>query len=162
MKTTININGKSVEIELTKEQVAAIKKASVNPMDYRSYDEICAAGGIDPKSSLPFQNPQTKRQVSCNGVFKLLTIFDAFNFREEFKTAAESAWEPDYANSNQAKWYPWHDWKASVGAFVFRGTSFPTTATGLGSRLCTNTEPKAKYISTQFNAEWNEFLNPQL
>jgi len=161
MKTTININGKDVEIELTKEQIATIKKQAVNPMDYKSYEEICAAGGIDPVKSLPFSKPVSKKQVSCNGVFKLLTIFDAFNFREEFKTPAEAAWDPDYSNSNQEKWYPWHSW-SSVGAFVFDCTLFTDTFTTLGSRLCTNTQPKAKYISTQFNAEWNEFLNPKI
>jgi hypothetical protein len=162
MKTTIDINGKPVEIVLTKEQVEVIKKASADPMDCETWEAICSAGNIDPVKSLPFPSPVTKKQVSANGLFKLETIFDAYNHREEFTSSVHSAWEPDYTNGSQWKYYPWHEWVASRSAFVSTGTNFTFTSSSLGSRLCTDTDAKAIRIAKTFNAEWNEFLNPKI
>lgn len=162
MKTTIDINGKPVEITLTKEQVEIINKASSDPINFETWEQICDAAGIDPVDCLPFEIPINKKQVSANGLFKLETIFDAFNHREEFKNTVHEPWEADYANPSQEKWYPWHDWVASRSAFVFKYSNYTLTITYLGSRLCTDTDKKATRIGKQFHKEWNEFLNPQL
>ena len=133
---------------------------SQDPMSFESYEEICAAEGIDPVSSLPFQHPKTKKEVSSNGCFKLETIFEAFNKRcgVEFN----ELWESDYTDVSQDKWYPIHEWVPSRSAFVYTDTGYAHTNTRLGARLCTDTNAKATRIAKQFTKEWNEFLNPQL
>ena len=129
-----------------------------NPIEiFKSYEDVCETAGIDPVKSLPFPNPTTKKQVSANGCFKLQTIFDEFN-RDENGVI----WEPDYTNRYEAKWYPWHEWSASAGGFVYTGANYTYPLTYLGARLCTNTDAKALYIGKAFNKEWNEFLNPQI
>lgn len=152
METTIKINGKDVKIELTPEQVKAIKRASINPMEFDTYKAVCEAIGIDPLTSLPFPDPETKKEVFVNGAFKMATIYEAFN----------GEWEPDFTNKTQAKRFPWHEFNPSLGRFVYAGTDCAYTFTLLGARLCTDTEEKDKYIAKTFNKEWNEFLNPQI
>lgn len=131
-----------------------------DPMEFESYAEICAAEEIDPVASLPYQNPISLKEACLNGAFKLLTIFEAFNNRcgENF----DETFEPDYSDSSQEKWYPWGDYRPSLGSFVLDDTNYTITSTHLGARLCTDTAEKARRIATQFTAEWNEFINPKL
>lgn len=130
----------------------------LNPIGYfKSYEDVCRYNGIDPVASLPFPSPTTKKQVSCNGDFKLQTIFKEFNRNDD-----DTYWEPDYSNKSEAKWYAWFDWSPSLGALVYTNASYAGTGTLLGTRLCTNTDAKMTYIAKTFTKEFNEFLNPKI
>lgn len=161
---TLTINKKNA-VKAYEEATGDLKKIfgiafgleRLNPIGYfKSYEDVCRYNGIDPIASLPFPDPKTKKQVSCNGDFKLQTIFQEFNRNDD-----DTYWEPDYTNS-EAKWYAWFEWSASVGGFVYSDTNCTDTNTLLGARLCTNTDAKMQYIAKTFTAEWNEFLNPKI
>jgi hypothetical protein len=151
MKITIEHNGRSKVIDLTKEVSALESKTLEMLPEYTSYELVCAALGID--DTLPFPTPITKKEVSSNGVYKLETLFEAFNPPD---------FEPDYTKSNQYKYYPWHEYNPSLGRFVCTNTVCTCTYTGLGARLCGKTDTIATYVAKNFNKEWNEFLNPQI
>jgi len=162
---TITIDRKNA-IKAHKEATGELKKALAtafglawrNPIEaFQSYEEVCEAAGIDPVKSLPFQKPTTKKQVSCNGLFKLETIFDEFNRNEN-----GDIWEPNYEDGTEAKHYPWHDFNPSLRRFVYTYAYSAGTDAHLGARLATNTAEKADYIGKNFNKEWNEFLYPQI
>jgi hypothetical protein len=124
-----------------------------NPIErFKTYEDICEAAGIYPGHSLPYANPKTKKEISINGFAKLQTIFEAFN----------DGWEPDYSDSSQYKYYPWFQWVPSRSVFDYSVTFCTHTVTYLGSRLCTNTSEKAKYIGEQFTAIYNEAFNPTI
>ncbi|WP_295675615.1 hypothetical protein [uncultured Mucilaginibacter sp.] len=162
---TITIDKKNA-LKAHKEADGPLKKALAtvfgltwrNPIEaFKSYEEVCEAAGINPIKSLPFPTPTTKKQVSCNGLFKLETIFDEFNRDEN-----GDIWEPNYEDKSEEKHYPWHEYVPSLRRFVYSRTDYSHTYTALGARLATNTAPKAIAIGKNFNKEWNEFLNPQI
>ncbi|WP_410221907.1 hypothetical protein [Pedobacter sp.] len=107
MKTTININNKAVEIELTTEQVEAIKKASEKITDrVKTYEDACKIFGIDPsKIMLTYPDQLSVKDANSIVAFaKLQTIAKALN----------EGWEPDWSNANQPKYYPWFKWVVRV------------------------------------------------
>jgi hypothetical protein len=128
-----------------------------DPFEYKSYEDLCAGIGIDPVKSLPFPSPKTLKEVSCNGDFKLKTIYEEFNRNDD-----GTLWKPDYSDENERKWYSWQDWSPASGCFVLDGTFYADTHTGLGARLCAKTEQIELYIQKTFRKEINESFNPQL
>jgi hypothetical protein len=66
----------------------------------------------------------------------------------------------DYGNDNQKKWYPYFIYGAS--GFRFYDTDYDITYTraGGGSRLCVDTEEKAKHLGTtpEFLELYNQLL----
>lgn len=77
MKTTININGNDVEIELTAEQVEKINQASVKITDrLKTWEDACNIKGIDPVKSLPYRKEKYKFEAAMNGIFQMFIITD--------------------------------------------------------------------------------------
>lgn len=104
--------------------------------------------GYDP-SALPVLTliPEKFRQ-SLLTAFILMVIFEAIN----------DGWEPDFSNHNQPKYFPW-PWVLSSG-FGFSGDDYDCTdaGAGVGSRLCTDSIEKVKYILEQFPDLWKSWL----
>ena len=72
-------------------------------------------------------------------------------------SAINNGWKPDWNNSDERKWFPVFNLSSGFG---FDGSSyiFTHTLAGVGSRLCTDTSDKAKYIANQFEKEYQEYL----
>jgi hypothetical protein len=133
-----------------------MKKATKTPektkaFDYKTiktFEDACKATGnspliVDILSGLP---PEFVGATIA--VLKLFIIFKAIN----------DGWTPDWGNGRQLKYYPWF-WVLSSG-FGFVGSYYDYSGTDAysGSRLCTDTSEKAKYIAKTFEAEYKEFL----
>ena len=105
MKVKINVNGVDTEIELTAEQVDAVKRNSMTIMErVRSFEDACKELGRDPETELPYPKDTTvPRFISRNAHAKIETIIEALN----------KEWVADYTNSSEAKYYPWFERKPS-------------------------------------------------
>lgn len=147
MKTTININGKDVEITLTKEQVEKIKKASLKITDrLKTWEDACEIAGIDPIKSLPYQSPKNDFEEAINATAQLFIIIDLLC----------EGWKPNWENSNQYKWYPY--FKYTDSGFGFSDSAYWSGGTSVGSRLVLPTSELASYAGTQFIEIYKKFL----
>jgi hypothetical protein len=84
---------------------------------------------------------------ASNAAYKLMVIFQAIN----------DGWRPDWANTDQAKWFPWHGVLPSGSGFSGSGSGYLCGRTIVGSRLCTDSVEKSDYIAEQFEAEYRAF-----
>ncbi len=80
--------------------------------------------------------------------YKLMVIFQAIN----------DGWMPDWKNTNQAKCFPWFQVLPSGSGFSGSYAVNFCEDTDVGSRLCTDTLDKCRYIAEQFEAEYKEFF----
>ena len=80
--------------------------------------------------------------------YKLMVIFQAIN----------DGWTPDWKNTDQAKWFPWFRVLPSGSGFSFSDAFISYGNSYVGSRLCTDTGEKCRYIAEQFEAEYKEFF----
>lgn len=151
MQTKININGREVEITLTKQQIDLIKKYEQKITDrIKSYEDACDDLGLEPVESLPFENPKNNRQESAN----------AFHMLDVITESLMEGKRLDWEDAGQRKWYPVFNDYSSGSGFRFLRSDIGWTATRGGARLCVDTEEKADYLGTQFLSIWNKFLNP--
>lgn len=151
MKTTININGKDVEIELTKDQVETIKQASLKITDrLKTWEDACQIKGIDPVKSLPYPKEKDSFESALNGIFQMFIITELLC----------EGWEADYANTSQYKWYPYFRYNDKTSGFGFGASGYghDYSHSGSGARLVFPTEQLAKYAGTQFISIFNKFL----
>lgn len=81
-----------------------------------------------------------KYRHSIWSAFLLMVVFDAIN----------DGWEPDFSNHNEARYFPWPLVLSSGFGFSYSGYLYGNTDAYVGSRLCTNSAEKAKYILEQF------------
>lgn len=147
MKTTININGKDVEITLTKEQVEKIKKDSQKITDrIKTWEDACEMKGIDPIDSLPFPEPDNDFEEAINGTFQMFIIVDLLC----------EGWKPNYTNGNQYKYYPY--FKYTDSGFGFSFSIFEFEYSFVGARLVFPTRELAEYSGKQFKDIYNKFL----
>ena len=135
MKITVEVNGKPVEIELTSDQVAKVKKHTDKITDrVKTFSDAC--------NVLEYAIPK-----SMHCVDKLKVIVEALN----------EGWKPDWQNSSQYKYVPYFTHNGT--AFVFYGYYSWRSHTFVGSRLCFKSAELAEYCAVQFQDLYNEFLN---
>ncbi len=73
--------------------------------------------------------------------------------------AYNQGWTPDWKNSNQAKWYPYFEYKESSFGFSHTAYAYWYTDTGVGSRLCLENEKRARDAGKKFEKIYNTFLS---
>jgi hypothetical protein len=79
---------------------------------------------------------------------------------EKLKTAAKAinqGWTPDWDDTDQEKYYPYFNLSSGFG-FSDTRYSYGNTYTDVGSRLCFESEAKAKYAGNQFLQIYEKFL----
>ena len=80
--------------------------------------------------------------------YKLMVVFKAIN----------NGWIPDWANTDQTKWFPWF-WVHSSGADFSRSDSHDGyQCTIVGSRLCCDSSDKCQYIADTFEDLYKDFF----
>jgi hypothetical protein len=117
----------------------------------RTFEGACKIEGVKPADVIPFKGKKlTPDQVALNALAMLMLIVKVL--REGVVL--------DYADSNQPKWYPWFIYDKSLSGFRFGGPGYvyTNTLTSGGSRLCVDTEAKAKYMGTKFIKLYNLVL----
>lgn len=151
MTTTININGKETEIELTPEQIKKIKALDMKITDriktFEDALEICPPSDVALKAILDYTG-KDKQMLSTQAHLKISIIAKALN----------EGWVPDFSNLKETKYYPWFEYIPGVG-FSFYVSVFALGISYVGSRLCFKTSALAEYAGKQFQSIYKDFLN---
>jgi hypothetical protein len=114
----------------------------------KTFEDACKKLGIDPSKLPDVSGLLEEFAKPIIAHYKLIIIYKAIN----------NGWVPDWSNDDQYKYYPWF-WVLSSGfGFSDSGYLYDITGTTVGSRLCTDESDKAKYIATQFEAEYKDYL----
>ena len=110
----------------------------------KTYADACAVLGIEPMNETVLA--------------KLGFTKDEIAYRK-LKTIAEG-WRPDWANSNEYKYWPWFVYNPAAAGFSCAITPYAaSSATAhFGSRLCYKTRELATYAGRQFEGLYNDFL----
>lgn len=125
---------------------------TVTPKDItkrvKTYADACAVLGIEPMNEAVLAKLGfTKDEIAYR---KLKTIAEALN----------EGWQPDWANSNEYKCWPWFVYNTASAGFSCAYASYSASGTGanIGSRLCYKTRELAAYAGNQFEDIYNDFL----
>ena len=126
--------------EKTKKTTKGSKK--FNYKTIKTFEDACKELELD--SSEVFSSSDTPDEIAY---MKLKTVTRAINH----------GWTPAWNNSNQRKWWPYFNLSSGFG---FSGTycNCVNTYTAVGSRLCFESEEKARYAGTQFKELYKQFL----
>lgn len=125
---------------------------TVTPKDItkrvKTYADACAVLGIEPMNEAVLAKLGfTKDEIAYR---KLKTIAEALN----------EGWQPDWANSNEYKYWPWFVYNTAHAGFSSAAANYTASATAavIGSRLCYKTRELAAYAGNQFEDIYNDFL----
>lgn len=146
MKTTINIKGKDVEIELTPDQLQKIKKASIHYTDIKSFKDACDCLGIDV---VEWMDDYENLPIHVVAYMQLCIICKALNGAEVM----------DYKDVKVYKYYPWFNSVGSGSGFSCYGFGCAYSLSGVGSRLCLKSREIAEYAGKQFIEIYNSYIN---
>jgi len=110
--------------------------------EIKTFEDACAKLDIDPL--LVSNESDTPDEAAYK---KLKLIVKAIN----------AGWEPDWNNTGQRKYWPW--FRLSSGFGCSDSTYYYGHAiTGVGSRLCFESEEKSTYAANQFIDIYEQFL----
>jgi hypothetical protein len=109
--------------------------------EIKTYEDACEELGISTEQFFPADDPD---EIAYK---KLKIIVKAIN----------QGWIPDWDNTNQRKWYPWLNLSSGFG-FLHTGYGYGHTHSDVGSRLCFESEEKARYAGNQFTKLYKDFL----
>lgn len=125
---------------------------TVSPKDItkrvKTYADACAVLGVEPMNEEVFTKLGfTKDEIAYR---KLKTIAEALN----------EGWLPDWANSNEYKYWPWFVYDTATAGFSCASTNCAAAyaSASVGSRLCYKTRELAAYAGRQFEGIYNDFL----
>jgi hypothetical protein len=124
------------------------KESKFNYKSIKTFEDACKRLKVDP-AKLP--DVTMIPEDLCKPIiaaYKLLIIFRAIN----------NGWKPDWSKGSQYKYYPWYGVLSSGFGFSYSYYHYVSTATFVGSRLCTDSSEKALYIASQFEAEYKEWF----
>jgi hypothetical protein len=114
----------------------------------KSFEDACRELGIAPSQlSITGDGIMQDDLNAVTSYYKMMIIIKALN----------GDWVPDFSDKNQAKYYPWFEFKKGSG-FVLNDVHNNYDYTSVGARLCFKSSELAKYAATQFSKEYNEYL----
>lgn len=116
----------------------------------KTFDDACAALGLNPFEEIPFAEPKNDNQKAVNAAAKLFIIANALN----------GDWKPNWYNWDEYKYFPWFDLSpekqdddegpAGGSGFSYYGYFCVYSYSGVGSRLVFKTRDLAEYAGKQF------------
>jgi hypothetical protein len=109
----------------------------------KSFEDACGILGITVSSVL------SKYDTPDEIAYKKLKIITK---------VLNNGWTPDWSDDDQAKYFPWFEWKSKSSGFSFLSVNDYYTLTDSSSRLCFHSRELAEYAAKQFLALYNEFL----
>lgn len=137
MKLPIQVNGKTVEIELTTDQIEIVKKANQKITDrIKTEEDIWREAGV------------TKNFWGKLHVFDQLALLVSI---------LNEGWTADWNDSSQYKYEPYFKWNGS--AFVFYHYNVWYQFTVVGSRLCFKNSELATHAGKKFTDLYNKILS---
>lgn len=117
----------------------------------KTFENACEKEGINPELLPDVSMIPEEYRKSIIAHYKLQIIYKAIN----------NGWNPNFEDSIQNKYYPWFYFNtvpASGGGFSCYDFAYTSATTHVGSRLCVESESKAKFIGTQFEIEYNDLF----
>jgi hypothetical protein len=123
----------------------SLKKKSFD--EILTFEDACEVLDIDPDSVTSDQDTPDEAAYK-----KLKIVSKAINSINNDKP-----WVPDWNNSNQYKWFPYFNLSSGFG-FSATGCAYVHARTTVGSRLCFESEAKAKHAGTKFLQLYKELL----
>jgi|SRR5579863_228225 len=137
MKLPIQVNGKTVEIELTSDQIDLVKKASQKITDQiKTEQDVYQAAGLT-KSAWEKMHVFDQIALICN--------------------ILNEGWKADWSDTSQYKYEPYFKWNGS--AFVFDDFLCWSQSASVGSRLCFKNSELATYAGKTFIHLYNKLLS---
>lgn len=125
---------------------------TVSPKDItkrvKTYADACAVLGIEPvNEDVLTKLGFTKDEIAYR---KLKTIAEALN----------EGWRPNWADSNEYKYWPWFVYNPASAGFSYASTyhSASNANAYIGSRLCYKTRELAAYAGRTFEGLYNDYL----
>lgn len=146
MKTTITINGKPVEIELTEDQVDQIKKQSAHYTDIKTFEDACDFVGVD---SDEFEESYSHLPPHVYAYMKLTIISQALN----------GGIHMNYDDTDKYKYYPYFYAKGVSRGFSYDGSCCDDSISHVASRLTYKSGEIAEYAGEQFLDIYNRYIN---
>lgn len=146
MKTTIQINGKDVEITLTPQQVAEIKRKTTDYRDIKTVEDAFAFLGINHTEWLELNmglDDHVKAYIQLTYVAKALNGGEWMN----------------YEDIDEYKYYPYFNASGSGSGFSYDGYDCDYSYSVVGSRLTFKTREMAEYAGKQFLNLYNQYIN---
>lgn len=141
MKALVKINGKSVEIDLTPQQVVEANRKAVDYTDIKTLQDALDYVG----ESLDSFNNRTQFDDDAQRAYKELEVI-VLAIRQ--------------GNELGEKWYyPWFNSTRSSSGFSYNGYGYDHTLSDVGSRLCVESSEKATYLGKQFIDIYNRYIN---
>lgn len=123
------------------------KKSAFDFRTIKTVEDAFAKVQLD-RNVMPDLSKLPERFSFLTTCFILAVIFEAIN----------DGWQPDFSNRNQTRYYPW-PWVSSSGVgFSCSSYHYGYAFTGVGSRLCTDSAEKARYVLEQFPDLWKHWL----
>jgi hypothetical protein len=126
-------------------------KESSPEFDYttiKTFEDACKKVNTDPAKLPDVSGILEEFAKPIIAAYKLLIIYKAIN----------NEWKPDWSNWDQYKYYPWFEVLSSGFGFSHSTYGYDCTHTTVGSRLCFESEEKAKYAGNQFLQLYKDFL----
>lgn len=126
------------------------KKEAVN-FDFRTiktFEDACAHLNIDSANVPDLSMIPEEFRKPLLAAYKLMIIYKAIN----------NGWKPDWSDYDQYKWLPWFGVLSSGSGFSVSCSDYYYSITTVGSRLCTDSSEKARYIAEQFEAEYVDYF----
>lgn len=119
----------------------------------KTYEDACEALKLKTPLLPDMSALPDKHRDAIIAHFKLVIIAEALN----------EGWQPNWNDSNEYKYYPWFEIKASKSKPAGFGFSFTYyvrwyTFTTVGSRLCFKTREKALYAGKHFEDLYKEYF----
>lgn len=152
MKTTININGKPVMIELTPDQVAHVRKKTTDYRDIKTFEDACEYVGVDPDQ---FEDAYSLLPADVYAFMQLRIIALALNGGMKLRYGIDRMWEPLFNVSRDAAG------GATAGAgFCCSSTYYdPSDSDAITcSRLCYMSREVAEYAGKRFIETYKQYL----
>jgi len=126
-------------------------KESSPEFDYttiKTFEDACKKVNTDPAKLPDVSGILEEFAKPIIAAYKLLIIYKAIN----------NEWKPDWSNWDQYKYYPWFEVLSSGFGFSTSDFDCDSTHSTVGSRLCFESEEKAKYAGNQFLQLYKDFL----
>lgn len=141
MKALVEINGNSVEIDLTPQQVVEVNRKAINYTDIRTLQDALDYVG----ESIESFNNRTQFDDDAQRAHKELEVI-VLAIRQ--------------GNELGEKWYyPWFNSNRSSSCFSYYGYDYVYSVSSVGSRLCVENSEKAIYLGKQFIDIYNRYIN---
>lgn len=127
------------------------REAVEGKFDFRTiktFEDACAHLNINPANVPDLSMIPKEFRKPLLAAYRLMIIYKAIN----------NGWVPDWSDDDQYKHFPWFGVLSSGSGFSRSYSNYYYTCTDVGSRLCTDSSEKARYIAEQFEAEYVDYF----